>query len=99
MIVIQNYVSVKLLPAREQAEGKKAPPRRVVIDGQTYLTVWSSELPALRAVVAAGAPIPVNIRARAWMPEGGDAPIARVDLAFAGGTSLEDESVEGETLV
>lgn len=98
MLVINAYTSVKLLPATAAKEGKKAPPRRIVVDGTQYLTVWASELPALRAIVAAGGPIPVNVRARAWLPEGAESPIARVDLAFAGGTSLEDEAAEGETL-
>lgn len=98
MLVINAYTSVKLLPATAAKEGKKAPPRRVVVDGTQYITCWENELPALRAIVSAGAAIPVTIRARAWMPEGGESPVARVDLAFAGGVSLEDEAAEGETL-
>lgn len=99
MLAVYTYTSVKLLPATVAKEGKKAPPRRIVIDGSQYVTCWENELPAFREVVKAGAPIPVVVRARAWLPEGAELPIARVDLAFAGGVAMEDTPEGGESLV
>jgi len=93
-ITINSYTSVKLLPAKPASEGKKAPPRTVLVDG-AYLTVWTSDLPALKKVVLAGEPIPVRVTSRAWMPEEGDEPRSVAQLVFAGGVSLDDE---GEVL-
>ena len=98
MLVINSYSSVRLLPAKPATEGKKAPPRRIVVDGNTFVTVWASDLPALKGIVAKREPIPVTPRARAFTPEGADEPVALVDLTFAGGLSLEDET-QGESLV
>jgi hypothetical protein len=98
MLAISNYSAVTLLPPREAKDpSKKAPPRRVVIDGSTYVSVWADALPALREVVRARQPIPVIARSRAWTSDDGRA-LSVVDLQFAGGMSLGDAETEGETL-
>lgn len=96
MLTITNYSSVNLLPAKPATEGKKAPPRTVVVDGTQYLSVWQADLPALRETVKARAPIAVTVRARILSAtEEHPEPRAVTNLQFAGGVNLGDDTPAG----